>query len=544
MHRATLRHRSLVTALLATLMLATGLCFGQDESAPTTIAKGVVYADANANGQRDPGEAGIADVRVSNQVDVVRTDAGGSYELPVTDDTIIFVVKPRGYAMPADADGRWEGYYINKPAGSPEQRYAGVAPTGDLPDSVDFGLVPHEEGDTFQAIFFGDPQPRNSREVGYIGTRVVPELVGSDAAFGIALGDDAFDNPAIHDQVASAFGKIGFPMYYVLGNHDENYDSPDDAHSTESFQRAFGPPYYSFDFGAVHFIVLDDVNWLGPRSEEAAKRKALYVAGLGEKQMGWLAKDLAMVPKDQLVVLSMHIPLEETAELPAIFALLEGRPTLSFSAHTHTYEQRFYGEDKGWHGAEPHHHIVAGATCGAWWGGVPAADGAPVSPCCDGTPIGYTVMTFDGSTYDARFKACEEDPSVQMRLTVTDGAGVAEGPPQAEGDAAAEPAPGRFVYANVFVACPTDPVEFRFGDTGEWQPMERIVAADPYFEAERAKAHNIEKPFTPLGGPSACQHLWRVAVPEGLAEGARTLHVRTTDMYGHEYEGATEVPAE
>ena len=45
------------------------------------VAKGVVYNDFNANGIRDSGEEGVADVRVSNGDDIVLTNKDGKYEL-------------------------------------------------------------------------------------------------------------------------------------------------------------------------------------------------------------------------------------------------------------------------------------------------------------------------------------------------------------------------------------------------------------------------------------------------------------------------------
>ena len=47
------------------------------------------------------------------------TGKGGRYELPIDDDDIIFVIKPRGYMTPVDALNLPRFYYIHKPAGSP-----------------------------------------------------------------------------------------------------------------------------------------------------------------------------------------------------------------------------------------------------------------------------------------------------------------------------------------------------------------------------------------------------------------------------------------
>ncbi|MCB0189049.1 MAG: hypothetical protein KDE31_32490, partial [Caldilineaceae bacterium] len=68
-----------------------------------TEVTGIVFEDQNENGIYDEGEAGIADVAVSNGVDVVRTAADGSYTLPLIDDTVYFVTKPAAYMVPVDA---------------------------------------------------------------------------------------------------------------------------------------------------------------------------------------------------------------------------------------------------------------------------------------------------------------------------------------------------------------------------------------------------------------------------------------------------------
>ncbi|MCS7273628.1 MAG: hypothetical protein NZ550_05720, partial [Fimbriimonadales bacterium] len=75
------------------------------------------------NGIRDAGERGIPNVLVSNQREVVKTDAQGRYRLPVNDDTIIFVVKPRGWRTPLSEANVRRFYYVHKPNGSIPLRY-------------------------------------------------------------------------------------------------------------------------------------------------------------------------------------------------------------------------------------------------------------------------------------------------------------------------------------------------------------------------------------------------------------------------------------
>ena len=63
---------------------------------------GIVYHDSNGNDTRDAGEHGIANVTVSNGTDVVTTDKQGCYTLPVSDDCILFVIKPSGWKTSLD----------------------------------------------------------------------------------------------------------------------------------------------------------------------------------------------------------------------------------------------------------------------------------------------------------------------------------------------------------------------------------------------------------------------------------------------------------
>jgi Icc protein len=50
---------------------------------------GAAYVDANGNGIRDRGEAGLANVVISNQDAVVVTDASGRYRLPRRADGVV-----------------------------------------------------------------------------------------------------------------------------------------------------------------------------------------------------------------------------------------------------------------------------------------------------------------------------------------------------------------------------------------------------------------------------------------------------------------------
>src|SRR5690606_37124363 len=97
-------------------------------------------------------------------------------------------------------------------------------------------------------------------------------------------GDVVFDDLNVFEPLNRVIAMIGIPWYNVIGNHDINYDSHDDHHSTETWQRHYGPAYYSFDFGPAHFLALDDVKWSIPNGEKRGK----YVGGFGPKQLEFI----------------------------------------------------------------------------------------------------------------------------------------------------------------------------------------------------------------------------------------------------------------
>jgi hypothetical protein len=67
------------------------------------------------------------------------------------------------------------------------------------------------------------------------------------------------DNLSLQKPYADVMKEIGLPWYNVMGNHDMNYEAKEDMLSDETFESNFGPANYSFNYGNVHFIILDDI---------------------------------------------------------------------------------------------------------------------------------------------------------------------------------------------------------------------------------------------------------------------------------------------
>jgi len=509
---------STTLALIALLFTVSGI--QSQEEGEQQQATGIVFSDANGNRKFDTGEQPLAGIRVSNGSRIVKTDSDGRYRIGVGNDTILFVIKPRGWRTPLSRNQTPEFYYSHKPQGSPPLKYRGVAPTGDLPESVDFPLYPQDEPDEFKALMFGDPQPRNQQEVDWIAHDVIEELVGTDASFGVTLGDIVFDDLNMFESQARSIALLGIPWYNVIGNHDINYDARNDRMSDETFERFFGPAYYSFDYGPVHFLVLDDIEWTVPDGAE----KGRYRGGLGKQQMEFIQNDLQLVPDNQLVVLMMHIPLVDVHDRQQLYRLIEKRQyCISISGHTHHHEHRLITKADGWMGPEPHHHIINVTVCGSWWSGALDERNIPHTQMADGAPNGYSIFSFNGTEYDLAFKAAGRSDDYQMQIFAPEVIKAA--------DASQTP-----VYVNVFNGGTRSTVEMR--TDGDWRPMQQTREVDPLLQQvyEREAAVK-DKSWRQLSKPKPSTHLWKLPLPQNLTPGSHLIEIRTTDMFGKTHHG-------
>lgn len=384
--------------------------------------------------------------------------------------------------------------------------------------------------DTLEVLVFGDPQPKSATDVDYYRRDIVEPLVGHHhARLGISLGDISNDASALYPLVKAVDAKLGVPWLYVPGNHDVDIGAKDDASSLESFHRAFGKDTYARREKLATFVVLDDVI-------VQPDKKPAYIGGFREDQFAFLESLLPNVPKDRLLVIAVHIPLFEgpgqhtfrDADRERLFALLKDFPhVLLLSAHSHTQWQVAHGEKSGWHGANPLREYNVGAACGAFWSGVKDAAGIPASTMSDGTPNGYAVLTVKAGGEYALAWHPARDPDAAMALhapkVLRKGAYPAWG-----------------VYANVFMGEEDTRVEFRV-DGGDWQPMKKVLQADPGLLAEnmRDDAADALRGYdrSPEATPST--HLWRGALPTALEVGEHQVEVRAFDRWRGEQRART-----
>ncbi|WP_084287637.1 calcineurin-like phosphoesterase C-terminal domain-containing protein [Pedobacter nyackensis] len=341
--------------------------------------------DKTIRGTVTDGRRGVANVVISDGYSVVVTDAKGNYTI-TTDDraTNIFMSTPAGYEFKTD-------YHITRQYETLGSR-----------NEYNFKLKALKGNDKKHSfIIWADPQVKSKKDVKEMMDTAVPDVkqlvksMGPDAlVHGICVGDIVWDNHALFPDYNQAVAEMGIPFFQALGNHDMDYRMGDDETSDKTFKEVFGPTYYSFNRGKAHYVVLDDVRYLGS--------ERLYDGYISENQLSWLAKDLKYVAKDQLLVISVHIPIHNSVKNNAeLYALLEGYKNVHImSGHTH------YNLNKMTNGIYEHNH---GTVCGAWWTG-------PI--CEDGTPRGYGVYEVNGTDLSWYYKSTGFDQTKQVSLFV------------------------------------------------------------------------------------------------------------------------------
>src|SRR6056297_2927165 len=521
-----------ITSLLIFLITNLAQVYGQNPSPahPNNHVRGVVFHDKSSNGIYNKGtDKPLEGIAVSNGREIAVTDHKGVYELPLRDSSVIFVIKPQDWKVPVDEHQLPQFYHVHSTHNLSGSNYKGLDATGPLPESVDFPLYPVEEPEQYKALIFGDTQPRDEDEVYYLVHDVITELIGTDAAFGVTLGDIVFDNLDLFESVYGSIGKIGIPWRHLLGNHDLDYTGADDMSARGPYLKDFGPSYYAFSYGPAHFIVLDNIEYVTEGDDH------YYQTGLGEYQMEFLRNELSRIDEDQLLFIMAHIPWagstgwKDESEREAFFQLLAEHPNaVSLVAHHHRHYHHILGEDFGFPEAQPHHMICVGTSCGAWWTGVPDEYGIPHALMTDGTPNGYAFLHIDENDWKMSWKAASRSADFQMHVHVPNKVDVAD-------------LSDTTVMANIFNALPSARVQMRIGESGTWIDMDRVTKQDPTniaafqweSELEDYPWRSMEYSFW---GGHVSEYIWEGDLPAGLNPGFHVIHVRAVDDWW-EYKG-------
>ena len=306
--------KTTAAALLTGVVLAGAACSGAPQavgaSAPGAVA-GKVFLDANGNGRLDPGEKGIAGVRVTNGVNFVTTDGQGSYTIKVAQDETI-PYRPAQVVSMSWPSGKW-------PTGRWWWRISEIKDTG----TVNFPLRSDEQKLPFIYLHHTDSHG---------------DFVKSHedfARFVNALGEvkfifDTGDTSWPLEGLLKAESQFEAPFFHAIGNHDINNSDnpPPDLKDYGAWTRVLGPVRWSFNYAGIHVASTDVTGGLEGTHTPA----------------DWLERDLKGLPAGTRIILAYHYPNPYNSE-KFLRLLKDYKIEMIHAGHNHAY---MYWGDLGW----------------------------------------------------------------------------------------------------------------------------------------------------------------------------------------------------
>ncbi len=293
-----LRSRLILCILIACFASAPTQSQSTATPAAKRVVRGIVFDDANGNGQRDAGERGIDRVSVSDQYGLAATNTEGAFELAVDPNAqVIYVGLSDGWAA--------RGLFWRPLNDNASQTH--IFPLRRLPATQDFAFIHASDTHLDQASL-----PR---------MQMLRELVEKQKpAFVLITGDlvrdalrvDEAKARSCYDLLVAELAKFPVPVWTVPGNHEnfgiERHSSlvspKHPLYGKRMYRHYLGPNYFSFTYGGVHFVGLDSVDisdlW--------------YYGHVDKAQMDWLARDLETVTPGASVVTFNHIPFASSVE--------------------------------------------------------------------------------------------------------------------------------------------------------------------------------------------------------------------------------------
>lgn len=366
---------------------------------------------------------GVRGVIVSDGYEVAATDKQGIYYLPSAKESgFVFISVPGNYEIGTD---------LNHPLFY--QRLTG----GQTVEQKDFQLT-KVDNNKHVLLTMADLHlaKRNDDitqfETGFlkdVNALITSYRMQGTKVYGLTLGDLSwdlywYDNLFALPETMKEIQKVECPVFNTMGNHDNNPYLAADWLASQTYRKVMGPTYYSFNLGAVHYVVLDDIEYINTGASQGVIGDRNYNGVVAAEQIAWLKKDLAMLEdKSVPVVLAIHIPMyanpttvdgqgNQTDRISLrngseLLACLDGFANVHvLSGHTHINFSVEASESIM-------EHNTAAVCATWWWTGKSGYAGNHI--CKDGSPGGYGVWEMEDNRIEWYYKSIGYDRSYQFR---------------------------------------------------------------------------------------------------------------------------------
>lgn len=489
---------------------------------------------------------GVADVLVSDGDLITKTDANGFYWLNSEKrNALAFVILPAGYDVPTSK--------------AMPQFWQPCTLDAKTVEQLDFQLL-RTQNDAHTMLVATDMHLANRNSpLDYVqfADGFVKELTSTyNAAPGkvycLNLGDFSWDgywysNKWAIPECKKTVEDFAFQMWSVMGNHDNDPYIASDFGAEGPYRQHMGPVYYAMNIGKVHYIMLDDTEYLNTGGAQGTVGSRNYNRRFDAKQLAWLKEELKHVDKSTPIVVGTHCPLytynaiggtsislQSQADLNNILSCFDGFQRVTFlTGHTHVnrniqsptypnvYEQNI------------------AAVCGSWWW---TQQYGKNNVCTDGSPAGYKVFTVDGTDIKWQYKATglpaekqfmTYDMNKVKEYWTTDATALkafAAGNDLANRDRDYASVGDNAVYINVWAYEPGWQVTVT--ENGTPLDVKQVWSRkDPLhtisYDIPRGAANNGEITFP----STSCMHMFEVTATSATT----TLEVSVTDRFGNTY---------
>lgn len=326
---------------------------------------GRVFVDSNENNLLDRGEKVLRGVSVSDGLNVVQTTADGRYTLAGhPKERFLFITTPSGYKTD-------NAYYRRIEKGCSQYDFA-VRP------------LPVKADGSHKFIHISDTEIGETQGHDDWVSDLRQYASNEEVAFIVHTGDICYKRGLdSHIQLMNTADFVHTQVFYTIGNHDLVAGK----YGEEHFENLYGPAFYSFDVGNVHYVVtpmFGGDHWPAYRKKDVCQ---------------WLKNDLKHVPKEKAVMLFNHSISDDTENF--LFAAKEAEPVDLVAHHLKGW---FYGH---WHVNHIHEHPNNGVRS--------VCTSTPIRGGIDHAASAFRVLSVDAKgDFTSDFRYCYIDKSLHL----------------------------------------------------------------------------------------------------------------------------------